>query len=34
MILCYRELIRMNIIDKKEMKLLIAWFNDLRSIKS
>ena len=34
MILCYRKLIRMNIIDKKEMKLLNAWFNDLRSIKS
>ena len=33
MILCYRELIRINLIDKKELKLLNAWFLDLKSIK-
>ena len=33
MISCYRELIRINLIDKKELKLLNAWFLDLKSIK-
>ena len=33
MILCYKELIIMNLIDKKELKLLNAWFLDLKNIK-
>jgi hypothetical protein len=32
MILCYKELILMKLIDKKEMKLLNAWFLDLKQI--
>ena len=32
MILCYKEFIRMKLIDKKEMKLLNAWFLDLEQI--
>ena len=32
MILCYKELIHMKLLDKKEMKLLNAWFLDLKQI--
>ena len=32
MILCYKELILMNLIDKKELKLLNAWFLDLKQV--
>lgn len=32
MILCYKEFINMKLIDKKEMKLLNAWFLDLEQI--
>jgi hypothetical protein len=32
MILCYKEFIHMKLIDKKEMKLLNAWFLDLEKI--
>ena len=33
MLLCYKELVRMNLIDKKEIKLLNTWFLDLKNIK-
>ena len=32
MILCYKEFIYMKLIDEKEMKLLNAWFLDLKQI--
>jgi hypothetical protein len=32
MILCYKELILMKLIDKKEIKLLNAWFLDLKQV--
>jgi hypothetical protein len=33
MVLCYKKLIKMNLIDKKELKLLNAWFLDLSEIQ-
>ena len=32
MFLCYKELVNLNLIDKKEIQLLKAWFDDLRII--
>ena len=32
MILCYKELIHINLINKKELKLLKAWFIDLKKV--
>ena len=32
MFLCYEKLIDMKIINKKEIKLLVAWFKDLENI--
>ena len=33
MILCYKKLVQMNLIDKKEIKLLNAWFLDYKNIQ-
>jgi hypothetical protein len=33
MILCYKELVLMNLINKKEIRLLNAWFLDLKNIQ-
>ena len=33
MLLCYKKLIQMNLIDKKEIKLLNAWFLDYKNIQ-
>ena len=33
MLLCYKELVRIKLIDKKEIKLLNAWFLDLKKVK-
>jgi len=33
MLLCYKELVRIKLIDKKEIRLLNAWFLDLKKVK-
>jgi hypothetical protein len=33
MLLCYKKLIQMKLIDKKEIKLLNAWFLDYKNIQ-
>ena len=34
MLLCYKKLVSMNLINKKELKLLNAWFKDLKNIET